>query len=251
VLRPGGAIYVVSGYTHLYDVLAALRATSLVEVNHIIWKYNFGVHTTTKYVSSHYHVLYYAKPGGKRTFNLQARFATSEPGSTGSPNYRDREDVWIVNREYKPGRTKNKNELPHALLQKILAYSSNEGDLVCDFFMGGCSTAAVAIGMNRRFVGFEISPTIFAAAVPPLGALQPGAALAELRRPSPTFVRNRGKAWTPDDVALAIERYRTLAAGGRTKGQIVEQLCAELERGAWSIRKFLKSYAEEVRDVTA
>jgi site-specific DNA-methyltransferase (adenine-specific) len=42
VLRPGGSIYIVSGYTNLYDILHALKQTSLIEVNHIIWKFRFG-----------------------------------------------------------------------------------------------------------------------------------------------------------------------------------------------------------------
>ena len=70
VLRPGGQIYVISAYTNLYDVLDALRSTDLREINHLIWKYNFGVYTSTKFVSSHYHILYYAKPGGRRTFRF-------------------------------------------------------------------------------------------------------------------------------------------------------------------------------------
>src|SRR5579862_9135903 len=75
ILRPGGQLYVVSGYTNLYDVLDALRSTQLQEVNHIIWKFNFGMYTSKKFVSSHYHILYFAKPGPNRTFNLQARYA--------------------------------------------------------------------------------------------------------------------------------------------------------------------------------
>ena len=51
ILRPGGQLYVVSGYTNLYDVLDALRSTQLQEVNHIIWKFNFGVYTSKKFVS--------------------------------------------------------------------------------------------------------------------------------------------------------------------------------------------------------
>src|SRR5579885_141875 len=184
VLRPGGSIYIVSGYTNLYDVLDALRDTKLTEINHIIWKYNFGVFTSRKYVSSHYHVLFYEKPGGRRTFNLQSRYATNEAHDEGgSSNYRDREDVFIINREYKPGREKNKNELPWELLKKLLQYSSNEGDLVCDFFMGGCSTAAVAIGMNRRFVGFELSKPTFSSRVPRIREIKPGALLDALRTP--------------------------------------------------------------------
>ena len=53
VLRPGGSIYIVSGYTNLRHILNALASTSLKEVNHIIWKYNFGVYTKNKYISYH------------------------------------------------------------------------------------------------------------------------------------------------------------------------------------------------------
>ena len=63
VLRPGGALAVVSGYSNLIDILNALKGTTLEEINHIIWKYNFGVSTRSKFVSSHYHILYYSKPG--------------------------------------------------------------------------------------------------------------------------------------------------------------------------------------------
>ncbi len=240
VLKPGGQLYVVSGYTNLYDVLGALRATCLREINHIIWKYNFGVYTSSKFVSSHYHILYYAKPGGKRTFNLQSRFALDEIAGDGrSLNYRDREDVWTIKREYKPGRRKNKNELPRALLQKILAYSSKEGDLVCDFFLGGGSTAAVAIAMNRRFVGFEISERTFRNRVPELRKIIPGSLLEQ--PPAPHVVRNRGKSWSAGEVEHLQDRFRELHASGATHSSIVATLSAELERGAWAIRKRLRA----------
>jgi len=239
VLRPGGQIYIVSGYTNLYDVLHALRQTTLYEINHLIWKYNFGVYTSTKFVSSHYHILYYAKPGGQRTFNLQARFALDETSNDGgSRNYRDREDVWVINREYKPGRAKNKNELPRALLQKIIAYSSNEGDLVCDFFMGGGSTAAVAIGMNRRFVGFELSRKTYASRVPSLQAIAAGSLLTPA--PRPHVVGNRGKAWSANESQRLRQRYFDLHASGATNDAIVSALSTEFARGAWAIRKRLR-----------
>ncbi len=96
------------GYTNLYHILHALRGTGLREVNHIIWRYNFGVYTSRKYISSHYHILFYEKPGGERTFNLESRYGALERGPDNrSPNYSDREDVWCINRDYKPGRAKN------------------------------------------------------------------------------------------------------------------------------------------------
>ncbi|HZZ65893.1 MAG TPA: site-specific DNA-methyltransferase [Candidatus Baltobacteraceae bacterium] len=242
VLRPGGQLYIVSGYTNLPDILTALRSTSLRELNHIIWKYNFGVYTSTKFVSSHYHILYYAKPGGRRTFNLQARFALDEVEACGgSANYRDREDVWIINREYKPGRAKNKNELPRALLEKMIAYSSNVGDVVCDFFMGGGSTGAVAVGMSREFAGFEVSQRAFRRCSATLKDVEPGSMLASA--PRPHIVRNRGKPWSSEEMEQLHQRYELLAAGGSPKRMIVSTLSNEFARGAWAIRKRLRLLA--------
>jgi site-specific DNA-methyltransferase (adenine-specific) len=244
VLKPGGTAYIVSGYTNLYHVLDALRATTLREVNHIIWKFNFGVYTSTKFVSSHYHILFYEKPGGKRTFNLQSRFSTDAVSAEGgSQNYRDREDVWIINREYKPGQEKNKNELPRALLQKMLQYSTSDGDLVCDFFMGGCSTAAVAIGMNRRFVGFEASRATFASRVPLLTNVRPGELLESIQMPEPHIVEKRGKSWEPAERERAMNRFAELRRDGRTKKDAVSTLSSEFGRGSWAIQKLLRNNA--------
>lgn len=241
VLRPGGAIYVVSGYTNLPEVMAALRKSELREVNHLIWKYNFGVYTSRKFVSSHYHVLYYEKPGGRRTFNLESRFGRSGASETGSANYRDREDVWIVNREYKPGRRKNKNELPDALLLKMLQYSSNEGDLVVDFFMGGGSTGKMALALNRRFTGFEISTTAFEHASSALENVRPGQLLGSLRQPDRSRApENEGAPWTGADYERLIAAYDRLRRRGLTKKAAVAELCASFGRGYWSIEKALK-----------
>lgn len=48
---------------------------------------------------------------------------------------------------------------PEALLARILAASSNEGDVVLDPFCGCGTTIAVAERMKREWVGIDISPT--------------------------------------------------------------------------------------------
>lgn len=241
ILRPGGSIYIVSGYTNLYHILHALRQTKLQEINHIIWKYNFGVYTSRKYVSSHYHILYYQKPGGDRTFNLESRFGTDEKLPDGSSlNYQDREDVWIINREYKPGQIKNKNELPMALLVKMIQYSSNEGDLVCDLFLGGFSTAKVAIGLNRRAIGFEISQAIFETRIQEMQNITPGYLVKTLRTPILNGKTNQGKAWTAEDLQLLQNRFTELINRDTSKKEAIKILEEELGRGRWSIEKALK-----------
>lgn len=46
---------------------------------------------------------------------------------------------------------------PEKLLERIIAASSDPGDLVLDFFMGSGTTQAVALKMGRRFIGADIN----------------------------------------------------------------------------------------------
>lgn len=47
------------------------------------------------------------------------------------------------------------NPKPEELIKRILELSTNEGDLVLDFFMGSGTTATVAHKMNRQYIGIE------------------------------------------------------------------------------------------------
>lgn len=57
---------------------------------------------------------------------------------------------------------------PEKLLQRIIKIGSNEDDLVLDFFMGSATTQAVAMKMNRRFIGIEQMDYISTVSVPRL-----------------------------------------------------------------------------------
>lgn len=246
ILRPGGSLYIVSGYTNLYHILDALRQTSLQEINHIIWRYNFGVFTRQKYVSSHYHILFYEKPGGIRTFNTEARYGLVEKGARGeSLNYHDREDVWFINRHYQPGQVKNKNELPASLLIKMIQYSSNEGDTVCDLFLGGFSTAKAAIGLNRKIIGFEVSPEIFEVKVEEIRYVLPGSLLPSLRTPLIRRIINQGRAWGPGERQSLITVYTQMRSLGLKKKEVIDLLMNRFGRGRWAILKVLRGYADE------
>lgn len=241
ILKPGGSIYIVSGYTNLFSILKALRTTDLEEVNHIIWKYNFGVYTKRKYVSSHYHILYWEKPGERRTFNTFSRYSAVEKSKHGGrANYRDREDVWVINREYKPGQVKNKNELPTALLAKMIQYSSNEGDLVCDLFLGGFSTAMVAIGLNRCATGFELSKNAYEYQIEQMKEIQPGYLLDQVKKPHGSNLDNQGKPWTAEEKKRVRRRYTKLRGKYETRGEVIDELSKEFGRGRFALDKVLK-----------
>ena len=240
VLKPGGAIYIISGYTNLVHILNALKETELIEVNHIIWRYNFGVYTRVKYISSHYHILYYRKGKNKHVFNTFSRFADHERNDAGgSLNYQDREDVWLINREYKPDEVKNKNQLPKELLVKILQYSSDEGNLVCDFFLGSFSTAKVAKGLNRRAVGFEVSREAFAYQVKQIDGVEKGCLLKTLRTPPPNTYVNQGKRITGAERKAIVAAYSDLRKKQLGKKQAIDELSKQFGRGYWSLLKLV------------
>ncbi len=240
ILKPGGTIYIISGYTNLIHILNALRKTKLQEMNHLIWKYNFGVYTRTKYISSHYHILFYTKKGKRHTFNTFSRYADYEKSDEGgSSNYQDREDVWFINREYKPGQIKNKNELPTQLLIKLMQYSSNEGDTVCDLFLGGFSTAKIAKGLNRAVVGFELSKTAFEYQTQEFEKIVAGYLLEQLRKPPANLYTNRGKPLTVEVREQIFAAHQINVNQGMSKKHSIQVLSEKFGRGYWSVLKIL------------
>ena len=143
VTRPNGTIHIISGWTRLGAVLNAIEQINaraggkgaVETVNHVIWQYNFGVFTTRKFVSSHYHILMLRKlkrrgETGEAVFNYGSRerlpLLLADPARAETLTkilYADLQDVWRIKRQYRPGEPKNRNRLPDALVDKLLAYS--------------------------------------------------------------------------------------------------------------------------------
>jgi site-specific DNA-methyltransferase (adenine-specific) len=157
ILKDYGSMYVFSGWNNLKDILNALDNVGFTTVNHIIWKYQFGVVTSKKYVTSHYHCIYVCKDTKKRLFYPFSRFAKNQKTPEGrSLHYKDKEDVWEIKREYWTGDQKTPTKLPAEIVRKILDYSSKEGDVVFDPFLGSGQVAMISKMMKRQYVGFEI-----------------------------------------------------------------------------------------------
>jgi site-specific DNA-methyltransferase (adenine-specific) len=162
ILKESGGMYVFSGWNNLGDILNAIEEIGFITVNHIIWKYQFGVVTNRKFVTSHYHCLYICKNDKKRKFFPYERFGKEEKNNQGrSLHYKDKEDVWEIKREYWTGDEKTPTKLPAEIIKKILQYSSEEGDLVFDPFLGSGQTAVVSKLLKRNYMGFEIVKEYF------------------------------------------------------------------------------------------
>lgn len=111
----------------------------------------------------------YVTSGGKAV--IKDGKLTTTKGKIGVKYYRERrgnfvvektvvDNIWddipglgIVSSEYIGFPTQK----PEALLERIIKASSNEGDLVADFFCGSGTTLAIAEKLNRRWIGCDLS----------------------------------------------------------------------------------------------
>jgi len=159
IMKPQATAYVFSGWNHLEDILREARLSGFTTVNHLIWKYQFGVFTKRKYVTSHYHILLLAKDPNNYYFNKMEHYP---------------EDVWDIKRKYKKDQIKNATTLPIELVKKCIEFSSKPGDLVFDPFMGMGTTAIVAKGIWRHYFGFEINDKLSQVINNRLDSIEPG-----------------------------------------------------------------------------
>lgn len=156
--------------------------------NEIVWKYTGSLQPKFDFARKHDIIFRYSK-NNSVIFNPQfvdysektiARFDNIDENGRYKLTYRDGkvyktymkegkpiEDVWIeqINNDVLdiPIVMKNAKEnvdyttqKPEKLLERIIKASSNEGDLVCDFFGGSGTTAAVAERLGRRWITTDI-----------------------------------------------------------------------------------------------
>lgn len=140
ILKPYGTVWVIMGWTNLrYWEMAFSQYFH--QIGHVIWKYQFGVYTKRKPVTSHYHLLIYTKDDKVWRWNRVKKYD---------------EDVWIIRRPYQKGGLKYPNKLPPRLVERIIKRSSNRGDWVYDCFVGSGTTVKVAESLGRIGIGSDI-----------------------------------------------------------------------------------------------
>jgi len=69
------------------------------------------------------------------------------------------EDIWIDINPLNPmskERSDYPTQKPEALIERIIKASSNEGDLIADFFVGSGTTIAVAEKLGRKWIGSDL-----------------------------------------------------------------------------------------------
>jgi len=125
-------------------------------INEIIWSYGLGGSSSKQFSKKHDNILWYSK-SKNFVYNKQEEPCTS---LMCEGQMKNRIDVWndipSLNNMAKE-RVGYSTQKPEALLKRIILASSNENDLVADFFCGSGTSMIVAKKLNRNYIGCDIS----------------------------------------------------------------------------------------------
>lgn len=176
VLKESGSIYLQCDCRLVHYLKVEMDSVFGLDnfKNDIIWCYKSPSGTVkNKYANKHDNILFYTK-SSKYIFNVddvrekyaentikQAENKNISFGRETKLNSKGKTptDTWeipVLNSMAKE-RVGYDTQKPKELIDKIIKASSNENDIVADFFMGSGTTGEVAIELGRKFIGCDIS----------------------------------------------------------------------------------------------
>ena len=166
VLRAHGSLYLHLDFRSVHYARMLLDEIFGADrfLNEVIWAYDYGGRARDKWPRKHDNILWYAK-GDHWTFNRDQvdRVPYMAPGLVGPEKAalgKLPTDVWwmtIVPTNSRE-RTGYPTQKPIRLLERIIAASSNRGDLVADFFAGTGTTGVAAEALGRRYLLVDNNP---------------------------------------------------------------------------------------------
>jgi len=166
VLKPHGSFYIAIGDDYAANIKIIADELGLFMRNWIIWHYTFGQQMKNKFARSHTHIFYFVNDKNNFTFNDYAVRVPSDRqllynDKRANPNGKMPDDVWNtysrVCGTFKERTGWHPCQMPESLLKRIVAASSDPGNLVLDPFCGSGTTAAAAYQLSRHYFGIEIS----------------------------------------------------------------------------------------------
>ena len=157
LLKPSGSIWVIGSMQCIYTLGHVMQSLGFWFINDIVWHKtnptpNF---TGSRLNNSHETLLWAVRDKSSRfTFNYKTAKHLNDgkqlgsvwrfPVCSGSERLKD-----------SAGRKLHNTQKPQALLERIIAISSRQGDLVLDPFGGTMTTGAAAKKLGRRYIMIE------------------------------------------------------------------------------------------------
>jgi site-specific DNA-methyltransferase (adenine-specific) len=171
VLKPAGSLFLHLDFREVHYAKVMLDGIFGRESfqNEIIWAYDYGARSKSRWSPKHDNILWYAKDPKRYTFNFEAMdripyMAPSLVGPEKAARGKTPTDVWwqtIVspNSREKTGYATQK---PRALLDRIVKIHSNPGDELLDFFAGSGTFGESAELLGRNCTLVDSSPDAIA-----------------------------------------------------------------------------------------
>ena len=167
LLADDGTLYLHLDYreAHYAKVLLDALFGRDCFLNELIWAYDYGAKSKSRWPTKHDTILVYVKNPQAYYFDstsvdrepyMAPGLVTPEKVAKGKlPT-----DVWWHTIVSPTGKEKTgyPTQKPVGILRRIIQASSREGDWVLDFFAGSGTTGAVAAALGRRFVLVDQNP---------------------------------------------------------------------------------------------
>ena len=167
VLKDSGSIFVHLDYHEVHYVKVMMDRIFGREcfMNEIIWVYDFGGRSKSRWSSKHDNILWYVKNPKKYTYNYDAidRIPYMAPGLVGEEKAakgKTPTDVWWNTIVSPTGKEKTgyATQKPRAILDRIVSVHSHPGDICLDFFAGSGTLGESAYLKGRNCVLVDWNP---------------------------------------------------------------------------------------------
>lgn len=161
ILSPGGSLFVHldAREVHYIKVLLDELFGRAGFLNEIIWAYDFGGRSRSRWPAKHDTILWYSNDPARAVFNREAvdRIPYMAPGLVGpekAARGKSPTDVWWQTIVPTNGRERTgyPTQKPLAILRRLVAVHTRPGDTVLDFFAGSGTTGEAAGILGRPFV---------------------------------------------------------------------------------------------------
>ena len=167
LLKPTGTLYLHLDYreSHYAKVLLDSLFGPDNFLNEIIWAYDYGGKSKSRWPAKHDTILVFVKDPKQYYFDSETvdREPYMAPGLVTEEKVAKGKlptDVWWHTIVSPTGKEKTgyPTQKPIGILRRIIQASSKEGDVVLDFFAGSGTTGVVANMLNRRFILVDQNP---------------------------------------------------------------------------------------------
>jgi site-specific DNA-methyltransferase (adenine-specific) len=168
LLTEDGSLFVHLDYREVHYIKVALDKLLGREcfMNEIIWAYDYGGRSKTKWSTKHDTILWYALDPKNYLFDYEAmeRIPYMAPELVGPEKAaRGKTPTDVFWHTIVPTNGKEKTgyptQKPLGLLRRLIKVHTQPGDIVLDFFAGSGTTAYAAAECGRNFIAIDSNPS--------------------------------------------------------------------------------------------